>query len=115
MGRNTYGLLQPAPTIVTAVQIMGRESRRWRDGRGILNPPDIKVHLTRTDAEAVGVLIRKHYWWRGAAPHIAEKTGLPVRTISRILAGKRPSQRTTERLWEFAYQQRLFDPDQASH
>jgi hypothetical protein len=115
VGRNTYGLLTPAPTIVTAVQIIGRESRRWRDGRGILNPPDIKVHLTRTDAEAVGVLIRKHYWWRGAAPLIAEKTGLPVRTVSRIIAGKRPSQRTAERLWEFAHQQRLFDPDQASH
>ncbi len=115
VGPNTYGLLTPAPTIVTAVQIIGRESRRWRDGRGILNPPEIKVHLTRTDAEAVAVLIRKHYWWRGAAPLIAEKTGLSVRTVSRILAGKRPSQRTAERLWEFAYQQRLFDPDQASH
>ena len=108
VGRNTYGLLTPAPTIVTAVQIIGRESRRWRDGRGILNPPDIKVHLTRTDAEAVVALIRKHYWWRGAAPLIAEKTGLSVRTVSRILAGKKPAPRTAERLWEFAYQQKLF-------
>jgi hypothetical protein len=109
VGRNTYGLLTPAPTIVTAVQIIGRESRRWGDGRGILTPPEIKVHLTRTDAEAVVALIRKHYWRRGAAPLIAEKTGLAVRTVSRILNGKKPSQRTTERLWEFAYQQRLFE------
>ena len=48
-------LVSPAATsspFVTAVQIIGRESRQWRDGRGILNPPDIKVHLTRTNAEA---------------------------------------------------------------
>ncbi len=109
VGRNTYGLLTPAPTIVTAVQIIGRESRRWKDGRGILNPPEIKVHLTRTDAEGVAALVRKHYWWRGAAPLIAEKTGLPVRTVSRILAGKKPAPTTAERLWEFAYQQRLFE------
>ena len=109
VGRNTHGRLTPAPTIVTAVQIIGRESRRWGDGRGILHPPEIKVHLTRTDAEAVVALIRKHYWWWGAAPVIAEKTGLPVRTVSRILNGKKPSQRTTERLWEFAYQQLLFE------
>jgi hypothetical protein len=31
VGRNTYGLLTPAPTIVTAVQIIGRESRRTRN------------------------------------------------------------------------------------
>jgi len=108
LGPNTYGILQPAPTIVTAVQIIGRESRRWGDGRGILNPPEIYIYLTRTDPEAVAILIRRHYFWPGAAPTIAEQTGLSVRTISSILAGKQPSPRSAERLWEFAYQQRLF-------
>ena len=93
---------------MTAVQIIGRESRRWGDGRGILNPPDINTYLTRTDPEGVAELIRKHYWWPGAAPLIADKTGLSVRTVRAILAGKKPSARSAERLWEFAYQQSLF-------
>jgi hypothetical protein len=109
VGPRTFGLLQPAPTIVTAVQIIGRESRRWGDGRGILNPPEMNIYLTRTDPEAVAVLIRRHYYWPGAAPMLAEKTGLSVRTISSILAGKRPSPRSAEKLWEFAHQQSLFD------
>jgi len=108
VGPRTYGLLQPAPTIVTAVQIIGRESRRWGDGRGILNPPEISIYLTRTDPQAVATLIRKHYYWPGAAAKIASQTGLSVRTVSSILAGKAPSPRSAERLWEFAYQARLF-------
>jgi hypothetical protein len=109
VGPRTYGLLQPAPTIVTAVQIIGRESRRWGDGRGILNPPEINIYLTRTDPEAAAALIRKHYYWPGAASIISQQTGLSVRTVSSILAGKPPSPRSAERLWEFAHQQSLFD------
>lgn len=45
---------------------------------------------------------------RSSPTLIAEKTGLPVRTVSRILAGKKPAPTTAEQLWEFAYQQRLF-------
>lgn len=108
VGPRTEGLLKPAPTLVTAIDIIGRESRRWGDGRGILTPPQINTYLTRTDPEAAAGLIRKHYWWPGAALMIAEKTGLSVRTVSAIFAGKKPSARTTERLWEFAYQQELF-------
>jgi len=108
VGPRTYGLLQPASTIVTAVQIIGRESRRLGDGRGILNPPDNNIYLARTDPEAVAALIRKHYYWPGAATMIAEKTGLSVRTVSSILAGKPPSPRSAEQLSEFAYQAHLF-------
>ena len=89
-GRNTFGILRPAPTIATSIQYIGRESRRWQDGRGILEAPDISIYTIRTDAEAVVALIRKHYYWRGAAPLIAEATGLPVRTISAVLAGDHP-------------------------
>ncbi len=32
-GRNTFGILRPAPTIVTSIQYIGRESRPRRDGR----------------------------------------------------------------------------------
>ena len=64
-----------------------------------------------TDPEAVARLIRKHYHWPGAARLIAEKTGLSVRTARAILAGKKPSLRSTEQLWEFARQQRLFGHD----
>ncbi len=108
-GRNTFGILRPAPTVVTSIQYIGRESRRWRDGRGILEAPDIKIYTVRTDAEAVVTLIKKHYYWRGAANAIAEATGLPQRTVRAILAGRKPSPKTLERLWEFAYQARLFD------
>ena len=65
----------------------------------------------RTDPEAVVALIRKYYGWRGAAPIIANATGLPERTVRAILEGRRPSPRTLERLWRFAYQARLFDLD----
>ncbi len=44
----------------------------------------------------------------GASDLIADKTGLSVRTVRAILAGKKPSARSAERLWEFAYQQSLF-------
>lgn len=108
IGPRTEGLLRPAPTMVTAVDIIGRESRRWGDGRGILNPPEINTYLTRTDPEAAAALIRKHYWGPGAARLIAEKTGLSVRTVRAILAGKKPTPRSAERLWEFACQQSLF-------
>ena len=39
---------------------------------------------------------------------IAEKTGLYIRTVGAMLAGKKPTPRSAERLWEFAYQQALF-------
>jgi hypothetical protein len=108
VGPRTEGLLKPAPTKVTAVDIIGRESRRWGDGRGILDAPEINTYLTRIDPEGAAALIRKHYWWPGAASMIAEKTGLSIRTVSAIFAGKKPSPRSAERLWEFAYQQSLF-------
>ena len=108
-GRNTYGILQPAPTIVTAIQYIGRESRRWGDGRGVLEAPDIKIYTVRTDPEAVVALMRKHYSWRGAAPLIARKTGLPERTVRAILGGRQSSPQSLDRLWRFAYQARLFD------
>jgi hypothetical protein len=108
IGPRTFGLLTPAPTVATSVQLIGRESRQWRDGRGILKPPETKVYLTKTDIDSVAALIRNHYWWRGAAPLIAERTGLSVRTVRSMLAGQPPSPRSAERLWEFAYQQRLF-------
>jgi hypothetical protein len=111
VGRRTYGVLRPAPTIATSVQLIGREARRWKDGRGILTPPEVNVYVTSTDAEAVAALVRKHYWWRGAACEIARKTGLTARTVSYILAGGRPSPRTATILCAFAYQQRLFDLD----
>ena len=115
VGPRTEGLLKPAPTKVTAIDIIGRESRRWGDGRGILTPPQINTYLTRTDSEAAAALIRKHYWWPGAASLIADKTGLSVRTVRAILAGKNPTPRSAERLWEFAYQQRLFEDQIPPH
>ena len=108
VGPRTEGLLKPSPTHVTASDIIGRESRLWEDGRGILTPPNINTYTTHTDPEGVARLLRKHYYWPGAAKLIAEKTGLSVRTVSAILAGKKPTRRSAERLWEFAYQQRLF-------
>ena len=107
VGPRTQGLLKPAPTMVTAIDIIGRESRRWGDGRGILTPPKINTYFTRTDPDGVASLLRTHYWWPGAAIPIAEKTGLSVRTVRAIIAGKKPSPKSTERLWEFAYQQKL--------
>lgn len=100
VGPRTEGILKPAPTAVTAVDIIGRESRRWGDGRGILTPPDINTYATRTDPDGAVALIRKHYWWPGAASLIAKQTGISVRTIRNVLAGKKVSPRTTERLWE---------------
>lgn len=111
VGRSTYGTLKPAPTHVTGIDVIGRESRRWGDGRGILDPPEINTYITRAEPEAVVALILNHYWWRGASTIIAEKTGLPLRTVQRIYEGRPTSQENTERLWEFAYQQRLFDLD----
>jgi hypothetical protein len=92
VGPRTEGLLKPAPTMVTAVDIIGRESRRWGDGRGILTPPDVNTYATRTDPEGAVALIRKHYWWPGASGVIAEKTGLSLRTITSIFSGKNPLQ-----------------------
>lgn len=111
-GRNTQGILQPAPTIATATHLIGRESRRHGTGRGILEAPDIKTHLKRTDPEAVVALIRKHHHSDpGAAKRIADLTGLHKKTVRRILEGRPPSQRTLNRLWEYAYQQSLFDSE----
>jgi hypothetical protein len=101
-----------APTRVIAVDIIGRESRRWEDGRGILTPPNINTFTTRTDPEGVARLLRKHYHWPGAAQIIADKTGLSVRTVRAILAGKKPSPRSAEWLWKFAHQQRFHFPEQ---
>ena len=116
VGPRTEGLLKPSPTHVTAVDIIGRESRRWEDGRGILTPPSINTYTTRTDPEGVARLIRKHYYWLGAAALIAAKSGLSERTVRAILAGKKPTPRSAERLWEFAYQQKLgFDEGEADH
>ena len=108
VGPRTEGLLNPASTHVTAVDIIGRESRRWEDGRGILTPPNINTYTTRTDPEGVARLLRKHYHWPGAAGLIADMTGLSVRTVRAILAGKKPSPRSAERLREYIYQQPLF-------
>ena len=94
---------------MTGIEIIGRESRRWGDGRGSLNPTEINTYLTRTEPKAVVALFLKHYWWRGASVEIAEKTGLPLRTIQRIYEGKPLSQQTTDRLWRFAYQEKLFN------
>ncbi len=38
-GPASRGTLQPAPTTATGVALIGKESRRWRDGRGILELP----------------------------------------------------------------------------
>jgi hypothetical protein len=110
-GRNTRGILQPAPTIATSIQRIGKESRRWRDTRSILTPPETTTYNTRTDPEQLIALIRKHYHWRGAPGHIAKLTGLPERTIRAILNGQRqPAPKTHKALERFAVQQQLFDP-----
>jgi hypothetical protein len=107
-GRNSFGMLQPAPTVVTSVRLIGREGRRWRDGRGTFEPPETVTYATKTDPDGVIELLRKHFNWRGAAPTIAEATGLPVRTVSEILAGRRaPSLKSAIDLERFVVQHRL--------
>jgi len=107
-GKSSSGVLEPAPTVVTSVQLIGREARRWRDGRGTFEPPETVIYNIRTDPAGLVALLREHFNWRGAAPMIAKATGLPERTVREILAGRRtPSTATLFGLHHFAVQQRL--------
>jgi hypothetical protein len=107
-GKQSSGILAPAPTVVTSVQLIGREARRWRDGRGTFEPPEIVTYKVKTDPNGLVALLREHFNWRGAAPVIAEATGLPERTVREILAGRRsPARQSLMALHEFAVQQRL--------
>jgi hypothetical protein len=109
-GRNTRTILHPAPTIATSIQLIGKESRRWRDTRSILTPPETTTYSTRTDPEALIALIRKHFHWRGAPKYIADRTGLPQRTIRAVVNGqRRPAPKTVKALEQLAIQLRLFD------
>jgi hypothetical protein len=106
-GRNSFGILQPAPTVDTSVRLIGREARRWRDGRGTFEPPEIVTYRTKTDPDGVVALLRKQSY-RGAAGDIATATGLPERTVREILAGRRaPSSKSLLALHGYAVQQRL--------
>lgn len=108
-GRNSVGILEPAPTVVTSVRLIGREARRWRDGRATFEPPEIVTYETRTDPDGAVDLLRRCFNFRGAAPKIARATGLPERTVREIMAGRRkPSHGTLLSLHAYAIQQRLF-------
>ena len=94
----TRGKLQPAPTTATEVRLIGKEGRRWRDSRSILPGTDVTTYTSIQDQEAVIALLRDRYSWRGAAQHIASKTGLPTGTVKAFLAGRQPSEDTYRRL-----------------
>jgi hypothetical protein len=85
--------LRPAPTDCTGVELISKESRRWRDDRGILNRPEYTMYRpadtwpsTLNGLRALADRTRR--------AGLAERIGVSARTLRRLLAEQTPSAAT---------------------
>lgn len=105
---DTTGRLEPGPTIGTGLILIGKESRRWRDGRGVLieaqyvryePEPDwdqVRRDLLRIDSERLPALI-------------SEVIGIPRRTVQYFLDGRSPGPKTKRKLKGWLHSDHRFD------
>lgn len=92
---DTYGLLEPAPTVGKGIMLIGKESRRWGDGRGTLFEAEYLVYEPKPDWDALRRRLLVRFGDRSVATRwLHARTGIPERTLRYFMAGRHPSEAT---------------------
>jgi hypothetical protein len=94
------GILHPAPTIATGIALVGKESRRWRDSRNILAPPE---HVTYQEADNWPLVLTVLRALADEVGHgaLARQAGISPRTLRYLLTGRSPSAATRAKVSEY--------------
>jgi hypothetical protein len=99
-GTRSRGLLHPAPTIVTGIALVGKESRRWRDSRNILGPAEHVTYQAADDWPLTLTALRAFANDVGRDT-LAREAGVSPRTLRYLLNGRRPSVGTRSKISEY--------------
>lgn len=94
---NTRGLIEPSPTTAIGTTLIGKESRRFRDGREL--DPDQLIYTHVDDWPQLIETLRRLTNQLPLAD-VAARVGISERTLRRILAGSDPSTRTRRKIAE---------------
>ena len=92
-GSRTRGVLRPAPTQATGIAIIGKESRRWRDGRNLIGEPEHTTYIKADDWPLLRARLERLAERIGQRA-LAKAIGIGERTLRYLIAGRSPSAAT---------------------
>lgn len=102
-GVKTRGVLQPAPTQVTGVRIIGKEARHRGVGRGTISRPEYVLYGRDDDWPLYGAALAVMAKDPSERRALADEAGVGLRTIEYLLAGRTPAPRTRSLLAPVIY------------
>jgi len=112
---DTYGLLEPAPTLGQGTMLIGKESRRWGDGRGSLFEAEYLVYEPTPNWASIRRALRAKFESDSIVDTVSRATGIPKRTVRYFLKGRDPRGENARRLLEYFRMLGLFPVQRIAH